>query len=138
VSGGVRHPDDLACASVPAVSSSPPEVRASPVLPVVDLGRALDHYRALGFLVGRHDDTYGFAAWRGLELHLSVVPGHDPLTTSSSVYLHVPDPDAVAAAWAGIARTGPAEDKPWGVREGWHVDPDGNLLRFGSPVASPG
>jgi catechol 2,3-dioxygenase-like lactoylglutathione lyase family enzyme len=120
------------------MTSDDTQVRASPVLPVIDLGRALAHYRALGFLVSRHDDTYGFAAWRGLELHLSVVPGHDPLTTASSVYLHVPDADAVAAAWAGIGRTSPAEDRPWGVREGAHVDPDGNLLRFGSPLASGG
>ena len=63
------------------------EVRASPILPVADLDRALAHYAAIGFMTSRHDDTYGFAAWSGLELHLT-------------------------------------------------VDPDGNLLRFGSPLPS--
>ena len=113
------------------------EVRASPVLPVTDLDRALAHYAALGFTTSRHDDTYGFAAWAGLELHLTVVPGHDPSRTASAVFLHVPDADAVASAWAGPGTTTPTP-KPWGVREGSHVDPDGNLLRFGSPLASEG
>ena len=109
------------------------EVRASPVLPVTDLDRALAHYAGLGFSTSRHDDTYGFAAWAGLELHLTV----DPDTAGAEVYLHVPDADAVAASWAGPGTTAPTA-KSWGVREGSHVDPDGNLLRFGSPLASEG
>jgi catechol 2,3-dioxygenase-like lactoylglutathione lyase family enzyme len=107
------------------------EVRASPVLPVTDLDRALAHYARLGFLTSRHDDTYGYAAWEGLELHLAV----DPDGGGAEVYLHVPDADAVAEAWSGPGTTDPT-DKPWHVREGSHVDPDGNLLRFGSPLAS--
>jgi catechol 2,3-dioxygenase-like lactoylglutathione lyase family enzyme len=107
------------------------EVRASPVLPVTDLERALAHYAGLGFATSRHDDSYGFAAWAGLELHLTVDPDADGV----EVYLHVPDADAVAAAWAGPGTTEPTA-KPWHVREGSHVDPDGNLLRFGSPLAS--
>jgi hypothetical protein len=26
------------------------------------------------------------------------------------------------------------ENKPWGKYEGSHVDPDGNIIRFGSPT----
>ena len=117
-----------------------PEVRASPVLPVTDLERALTHYAAIGFSTSRHDDSYGFASWAGLELHLTVVPGHDPLTTAAAVFLHVPDADAVAALLqaAGVGRTTPPVDTDHGMREGSHVDPDGNLLRFGSPLASEG
>jgi catechol 2,3-dioxygenase-like lactoylglutathione lyase family enzyme len=106
------------------------EVRASPVLPVADLDRALAHYARLGFRTSRHDDTYGFAAWAGLELHLSV-----EASGGVEVFLHVPDADAVARRWAGDGTTAPT-DRPWHVREGSHVDPDGNLLRFGSPLAS--
>jgi catechol 2,3-dioxygenase-like lactoylglutathione lyase family enzyme len=109
------------------------EVRASPILPVADLDRALAHYARLGFRTSRHDDTYGFAAWAGLELHLAV----DPEGRGAEVFLHVPDADTVATAWAGAGTTAPT-DRPWGVREGSHVDPDGNLLRFGSPLASGG
>ena len=107
------------------------EVRASPVLPVADLERALAHYARLGFRTSRHDDSYGYAAWAGRELHLA----DDPDGGGTAVYLHVPDADAVAAAWTGPGTTDPT-DKPWHVREGSHVDPDGNLLRFGSPLAS--
>jgi catechol 2,3-dioxygenase-like lactoylglutathione lyase family enzyme len=110
------------------------EVRAAPVLPVGDLDRALEHYRALGFLVSRYDDGYGYAAWRGLELHLAVSP--EP--QGAVVFLHVPDADAVAARWraAGVGRTTLPEDKPWWQHEGAHVDPWGNVLRFGSPLPS--
>jgi hypothetical protein len=116
------------------------EVRASPILPVADLDRALAHYAALGFLTSRWDEGYGYAAWRGLELHLAVNPGHDPLRTAAQVYLHVPDPDEVGATWlaAGVGRTLLPENKPWHVYEGGHVDADGNLLRFGAPLRSAG
>jgi catechol 2,3-dioxygenase-like lactoylglutathione lyase family enzyme len=106
------------------------------MLPVADLDRSLRHYAALGFHVDSYDADYGFASWAGLELHLVVTPGHDPARTAAAVFLHVPDADALAAEWAHVERTGAPEDKPWGQREGWHVDPDGNLLRFGSPLAS--
>ena len=115
-----------------------PAVRASPIFPVTDLPRALEHYAALGCEVSTHDDTYGFAELAGVELHLVVVPGHDPLRTAAAAYLHVPDADAVAAMWADVPRTGAPVDTDYGIREGWHVDPDGNLLRFGSPIASAG
>jgi catechol 2,3-dioxygenase-like lactoylglutathione lyase family enzyme len=105
------------------------EVRASPVLPVADLSRSLDHYRTLGFLVSTHDDTYGFAALQGLELHLAVTS--DP-SAAVEIFLHVPDADALARSWAGTPVTSGPVDTPWGMREGRHVDPDGNVLRFGS------
>jgi catechol 2,3-dioxygenase-like lactoylglutathione lyase family enzyme len=116
---------------VPVFRMDDVEVHASPVLPVTDLDRALAHYARLGFRTSRHDDTYGYAAWAGLELHLAV----DPDGGGAEVYLHVPDADAVAEAWSGPGTTDPT-DKPWHVHEGSHVDPDGNLLRFGSPLAS--
>ncbi|MGY1747384.1 bleomycin resistance protein [Blastococcus sp. SYSU D00695] len=115
-----------------------PEVRASPVLPVRDLDAALRHYASLGFTVSAHDDSYGFAAWRGLELHLVRSPDHDPARSVVAVFLHVPDVDAVGHAWASVPGTSAPVDRPWGIREGAHVDPDGNLLRFGGPLPSAG
>jgi catechol 2,3-dioxygenase-like lactoylglutathione lyase family enzyme len=112
------------------------QVRVSPIFPVTDLQRALDHYAALGCDVTTHDETYGFAARAGIEVYLAVVADHDPLRTAAAAYLHVPDADALAAEWAGVERTGAPVDTDYGLREGWHIDPDGNLLRFGSPIAS--
>lgn len=112
------------------------EARACPILPVADLDRALAHYAALGCTVSRHDDTYGFAALAGVELHLTVVADHDPARTAAAVFLHVPDADDLARRWADVPQTGAPVDTDYGIREGWHVDPDGNLLRFGSPLPS--
>ena len=118
------------------MSHEHPAVRISPIFPVTDLQRSMDHYAALGCLVSRHDDTYGFAARAGIELHLTVIEDHDPLRTAAAAYLHVPDADSLAAEWADVPRTGAPVDTDYGIREGWHIDPDGNLLRFGSPLAS--
>jgi catechol 2,3-dioxygenase-like lactoylglutathione lyase family enzyme len=115
-----------------------PQVRVSPIFPVTNLPRALAHYEALGCRVRTYDDGYGFAARAGIELHLVVVAGDDPRHGPAAAYLHVPDADALAAEWAAVERTGAPVDTDYGLREGWHLDPDGNLLRFGSPLASGG
>ena len=115
-----------------------PHVHVSPIFPVADLQRGLDHYAALGFTVSTYDENYGYATRAGFELHLVVVAGHEPPRSTSAAYLHVPDAEALAAEWATVDGTEAPEDKPWGLREGRHVDPDGNLLRFGSPLASRG
>jgi hypothetical protein len=52
------------------------------------------------------------------------------------VYLYVSDADALYAQWrlARVAgRLVAPVDTDYGLREGAHVDRDGNLLRFGSP-----
>jgi catechol 2,3-dioxygenase-like lactoylglutathione lyase family enzyme len=115
-----------------------PPVRVSPIFAVTDLRRALEHYTALGCVVSTYSDTYGFAARGGVELHLVVPEGGDPRCGPSSTYLLVPDVDALAAEWASGAETSTPEDMPWGLREARHVDPDGNLVRFGSRLPSPG
>jgi DNA-binding MarR family transcriptional regulator len=112
--------------------------RFEPILPVGDLSAALEHYEGLGFKTDSFDADYGFANWRGLSIHLAVRPGHDPATNQTSAYLQVPNAGAVEAAWskAGLGGvTRPVEETPWGMLEGSHTDPDGNVIRFGSPLA---
>jgi uncharacterized glyoxalase superfamily protein PhnB len=111
-----------------------------PVFGVADVGRAAEHYRRLGFRTEHHDETYAFASFGNLTLHLArdpaTWPGYGPDRHMTSVlYLHVEDADRLATDWraAGAAVTGP-RDEDYGKREGQHVDPDGNLIRFGSPV----
>ena len=135
----------------------------SPVFPVRDLRRALAHYAALGFEVTRYDDgdEYGFADRDGVGLHLSAEGvrrrsdgrhGTSMSTTMSTsmstthehghehgavAYLYVADADALYAEWArpgigGLTRR--PSDTDYKLREGSHVDPDGNLIRFGSPL----
>jgi DNA-binding MarR family transcriptional regulator/catechol 2,3-dioxygenase-like lactoylglutathione lyase family enzyme len=110
----------------------------SPIFPVRDLRAALAHYAALGFTTVAYEDAgdYGFADRDGTGLHLAADAGHDP-ARGSSAYLYVGDADALYAQWSQPdigGRTEPVGPMPYGLREGSHVDPDGNLIRFGSPI----
>ncbi len=111
----------------------------APVLPVADVAAAAAHYRALGFDVEAYDGpaAYAFARRDGIELHLAGVSEVDPKTNMSAVYLFVDDADALYATWR-LAELGgrliPPSDTDYGLREGAHLDLDGNLLRFGSPI----
>jgi uncharacterized glyoxalase superfamily protein PhnB len=71
-----------------------------------------------------------------LTIHLAGA-GVDPERVGGgSIYMHVDDADALAAEWrgAGVVFVEP-QDFEYGKREGSHEDPDGNLIRFGSPLA---
>jgi hypothetical protein len=111
----------------------------APVFPVADVMRAMEHYRQLGFEVSSHDRGTGYAfVNRGeVGLHLAKIDHLDPLTTTSAAYLYVDDADALATEWAAAGAEGrfvEPVDTDYGLREGAHIDPDGNLLRYGSPL----
>jgi DNA-binding MarR family transcriptional regulator len=112
----------------------------SPIFSVTDLASAMEHYSALGFDTFAYADgqEYGFANREGVGLHLAVVPDHDPAHNTVSTYLYVDDADALYEEWSrpGIGgHTHPVGPTPYKLREGAHIDPDGNLIRFGSPEA---
>jgi DNA-binding MarR family transcriptional regulator len=111
----------------------------SPIFPVADLAAGLAHYAALGFQTLAYDDgaDYGFANRDGIGVHLAADRSHDPAHGAGSAYLYVRDADALYEEWSrpGIGgRTRPVGPTPYGLREGSHIDPDGNLIRFGSPI----
>ncbi len=108
----------------------------SPIFPVRNLVAALAHYSALGFdtFAYADGDEYGFANREGTGLHLAADP--DP-AHHAWTYLYVRDADALYEEWSrpGIGgRTRPVGPTPYKLREGSHTDPDGNLIRFGSPM----
>ena len=105
-----------------------------PVFVVSDMPRAIDHYTKLGFEVSPYDEGYAFAEHGRLNLHLERFDGSTGPPGGGVLYIHCDDADAVAAEWrkAGLDVEAP-ENKPWGKNEGSHVDPDGNVIRFGSP-----
>ena len=112
--------------------------RFSPIFPVRDLGAALAHYAALGFATVAYDggDGYGFADRDGVGLHLVAHRDHDP-AHAASTYLYVRDADALYDQWSrpGIGgHTHPVGPTAYHFREGSHIDPDGNEIRFGSPM----
>ena len=107
----------------------------SPIFPVRDLASALAHYASLGFTSFAYEEgvDYGFANRDGVGLHLALDAAHHGAGTT---YLYVRDADALFEEWSrpgigGVTR--PVGPTDYGLREGSHVDPDGNLIRFGSP-----
>lgn len=109
--------------------------RIAPIFAVHDLEVAMAHYQRLGFATRAYEGGgYGYATRDGIEIHLGMVPSTDRRT--SSAYLWVEDADELARAWrsAGVEVHSP-EDAEWGQHEGAVVDPDGNVIRFGSPMA---
>lgn len=112
---------------------------AAAIVPVRDLDAALDRYRRLGFDARGYDgpERYGFVNRGAVQMHLTEWSEHDPLSTSSSVYLYVSDADALYGEWTAAELGGhfhPPHDTPYGLREFAYVDPDGTLHRVGSPL----
>lgn len=111
--------------------------RFSPIFGVRDLAAALAHYASLGFRTSVYDDAdyYGFADRDGTGLHLALRDDDD--LRPGTAYLYVRDADALYEEWSrpGIGgHTHPAVPTDYKLREGSHTDPDGNLIRFGSPL----
>lgn len=111
--------------------------RLAAVLPVRDLADALEHYRLLGFTASAYSGGgYGYAERDGLNVHFRVVPDLEPAQTTSAIYLYVDDADTLFSEWRSAGVSGQffePRDTEYGLREGAHIDLDGNLLRFGSP-----
>jgi catechol 2,3-dioxygenase-like lactoylglutathione lyase family enzyme len=111
-------------------------VGVEPIFVVSDVTRAVEHYERLGFTTSYHDGGYAFAHRNDLTIHLVGVGANHP--GPGAIYMHVDDADKLAAEWrnAGIDLIDP-QDFEYGKREGSHIDPDGNLIRFGSPLRPP-
>ena len=116
--------------------------RVAPVFVTTDLARALAHYERLGFAVEAYDnaDYYGYASRDGIEIHLAKVGQLDLRTTTSCAYLWVDDAAALHEEWAAAGVEGKMDaptSTTYGIDEGAHIDPDGNLIRFGSRPLPP-
>ena len=99
------------------------------------------HYSSLGFRTIAYpaSESYGFANRDGVGIHLCVVSEEDDDHGHhhASAYLYVRDADALYAEWSqpGIGgSTHLVQATDYKLREGAHFDPDGNLIRFGSPM----
>jgi hypothetical protein len=110
----------------------------APILPTADLERMQRHYENLGFVVRVHGKGYGTASRDGFTLHFALTPDHDAGSSVGAVYVAVDDADALHDEWvaSGVGQTSDLFDPGFGVWEAAHTDPDGNLIRFGSPVVS--
>ncbi|MDB5270365.1 MAG: glyoxalase/bleomycin resistance protein/dioxygenase family protein [Hymenobacter sp.] len=110
-----------------------------PQLPSTGLERTSQFYRQkLGFReVGRYPDLL-ILKWGEQELQFWLTTDAT-LASMSSCYVRVADIGAlykVYAAVPGLLRSEHAlAVRPWGMNEFNIIDPDGNLLKFGEPVA---
>jgi catechol 2,3-dioxygenase-like lactoylglutathione lyase family enzyme len=118
---------------------------AVPILPARDLDATLAFYERLGFeSIGAMPEEWGYLIIRrgGIQLHFYRDPDVDPLTTDHSCYVYTDDADSLHREWntVGVPRdpaTGsrlqPPVETDYGMREFALVDPNGNLVRVGSP-----
>jgi catechol 2,3-dioxygenase-like lactoylglutathione lyase family enzyme len=111
--------------------------RVAPIFPVSDLTASLDYYRGLGFCAREWEGGgYGFVTFDGVEIHLGTEPDLDTRPDRrSTAYLFVEDAAALSRTWlAAGADVRLPQDTEWGQHEGVLIDPDGNVIRFGSPM----
>lgn len=106
-----------------------------------DLARALAHYERLGFAVEPYDNEYyyGYACRTGSRptwprLTSSITEPRPRAPTSGPMR---PLPSTASGLQRVGGRLAPPEPTSYGLDEGAHVDPDGNLIRFGSPPVPP-
>jgi len=108
---------------------------SEPIFTVSDVARSVAWFEQAGFEVSFHDETYGFAHRDPhLTIHVARAEGDD-VAGGAALYIHCRDADRVAEQWrqAAIDVEGP-RDEDYGKREGSITDPDGNVIRFGSPI----
>lgn len=126
-----------------------PVMRVVPILKVTDIGRAIDFYcSTLGFELdfkysaGQDGPTYVGVSLDGHQIHLSTFAGDSVMGTAA--YFYVDDVDALFRKLlergfktpgnpASPVEEGPV-DQTWAMREVYVRDPDGNALRFGTPI----
>jgi uncharacterized glyoxalase superfamily protein PhnB len=120
--------------------------RCSPVFPVVDPAKLVDHYvRILGFrLIEDALPDYARVTRDDFEIHFHRVPRPDAGEPEEygyrgGAYLVVDDPDALFAELdaRGAKIHYAPEDRPYGMRDFSVADPEGFSLCFGRLIEEP-
>jgi hypothetical protein len=114
----------------------------APGIPTTDMARTVEHYQRLGFTFSAPgpaavpaEASFAIGERDGVSLHFALKPDHDPSRTATWVYISVEDADELSAEFdaSGAAPGRTPRDTDEKLRELAHIDPDGNLLLFGSP-----
>lgn len=113
--------------------------KSIPQLPSMNLLRSKEFYEVnLGFKTFKHYDDILLLEKDGIELHLWLCD--DPsIPQNSSVYYHVDGIDSMYSDYKSkgiVHKNAHLKDQPWGMREFYVSDLDGNLLKFGQSISS--
>lgn len=109
----------------------------APIMPTTDVARTIAFYQALGFATERQGAEFVMARRDDIELFLSFSADHDPKRTASCAYVRVTDSQALYGLWRGKDGVRTPIDQAYRMRDLPVIDPDGNLLLFGSPIPEP-
>ena len=121
--------------------------RATPNLPSRDLVATSQFYARLGFRETFRDEGWLIVERGPLQIEFFPSAKQSPRQNIASCCIRVSDLDRLHEAFIGaglptsnrdVPRISSPVDQPWGFREFAVVDPDGNLLRCLSPLATQG
>jgi catechol 2,3-dioxygenase-like lactoylglutathione lyase family enzyme len=109
-----------------------------PTLPARDIDETVAYFERLGFeLVARYpgEQTYAIVRRDDAELHFYEFPV-DPAQNLSGCYLRIGDAAALYDEWmkAGADIVDPLTARDYGLQSFAIQDPNGNLIRTGSPL----
>jgi uncharacterized protein len=110
---------------------------SAPILPSRDLEATAGWYEQLGFenrIV--YPKQYLMLQRDGFDLHFFYQQNLFPVHNDHGAYIWVDDAAALHAEWStsgAPGKHGPPEHTDYGLDEGHYIDPDGNLIRYGSP-----
>jgi uncharacterized glyoxalase superfamily protein PhnB len=98
------------------------------------LARTPEHYRRLGFEVTFQMGGFQILTRDALELHFRLKSDRDPKRTAMWIYIRVEDADKMYEELKAAGADGLREprDTDYKMREVAYIDPDGNLILFGS------
>lgn len=121
--------------------------RATPNLPSRDLVATSQFYARLGFRETFRDEGWLILERGPLQIEFFPSAERNPRKHVTSCCIRVADLDVLHEAFSSaglstssgdVPRITAPVDQPWGLREFAVVDPDGNLLRCLSPLATRG
>jgi catechol 2,3-dioxygenase-like lactoylglutathione lyase family enzyme len=131
-----------------STKTKPRVTSLAPQFLVDDLARSIAYYRKLGFTFGEPwGGFYAIGLVDGLELHLKEAPKNDDERRRRRANEHLDAAagvDGIEEFYAQCAANGvtiikPLAVTPWGTKDFYIEDPDGNIVCFGGrPTAAGG
>jgi catechol 2,3-dioxygenase-like lactoylglutathione lyase family enzyme len=116
----------------------------APQFLVENLARSISYYEKLGFTFAKPwEGFYAIGQLDGLELHLKEAPRNDDERRHRRANEHLDAAagvEGIEAFYAqcienGVTMIKPLAETPWGTKDFYIEDPDGNILSFGGRPA---